>query len=259
MFDLHQRANLLMRALGDGVSVDELDRNLLMFARQDQYEDAVFPDIGSEDGQAALVTLVKRQRPALVVLDNLSTLATMEDENAAASFDPVLKLIQRIQSIGSAVMIVHHSKKGGRGQNGFRGSSKLDVLLNQTVELTLPKGGPSFDGAAFNMTFHKHRRKRDGSTESRLVRLMDDEDGPRWTTEASEHGKLLALVDAVESCDYASQRALADHFDVSVSTVNTWKAKAITAGMIRADSWKLCVDAAKQREGGAAKAFAAGY
>jgi len=244
MWALHKRADLLARALGEDVDHDTLNRNFVLLARQDQGEGVAFPDLGTDEGQEVLIDFVKKESPALVVLDNLSTLATIVDENAAGSFDPVLRLIQRLQRMGCAVLLVHHTKKGGRGQNGFRGSSKLEALLNQTVELSHPRGGPVRGGTAFNMNFHKYRSLRDGSTEPRFVQLVEDGTGTRWVTEESEQSRLLALRDAVESCDFSTQGELAKHFDVSEGTMSKWKAKAIGAGLIDAESWDRCMKAA---------------
>lgn len=253
MFDLHERSKLLVAAMTtptEGGKSSELNKqalrkNVTILARQDQQPGANFPDIATVEGREQIIKVVERHNPSLVVLDNFSTLASVDDENAANSFDPVIVLMQECQIRGAAVMLVHHSKKNGNGSQAFRGTSKMEATFTQTVELKHPGGMASMEGTAFDMRFHKQRRRRDASTSPQRVRLVD---GAGWVAEANGDGRLEELVEAVRSLDYPTQGALATAMGVSPGQLTKLKKKAIAAGLIDEGKWTDCMKKALEIE-----------
>jgi putative DNA primase/helicase len=86
-----------------------------------------------------LADLIKRgRRPDLVILDNLSSLATGQDENDNGALDRVLGWLMKLRYRGFSLLLVHHAGKSG----GQRGASRREDLLDTVIKLALP---PSLD------------------------------------------------------------------------------------------------------------------
>ena len=85
--DLIERFASLAHAVEPQVSGAGFAR-LHLLARDLHDPSASFPDLGTPEGQAVLLEHAKQTGAALVILDNLSTLATVEDENSAAAIKP---------------------------------------------------------------------------------------------------------------------------------------------------------------------------
>lgn len=129
--------------------------NIHLYARNDQPEgDTSFPDFGNPEHTERILGHIRRVRPHLVLLDNLSTLATVDDDNAADAWDDFLKLLLRIKGLGAAVLVIHHANKGG---TEYRGSSKIPVLFDAVLRLQPDPSAHDVDGAAFLLDFTKAR------------------------------------------------------------------------------------------------------
>jgi hypothetical protein len=84
-----------------------------------------------------LLAEVERLRPRLVVLDPFVRLHRI-DENAAAEVAPLLAYLRELQrSLGCAVVLVHHARKGGHARAGqaLRGSSELHAWGDSNLYL----------------------------------------------------------------------------------------------------------------------------
>jgi len=69
-------------------------------------------------------------RPAILVIDNLQTVAGVEDENSAAQMGPAMTQIRRIiEATGSTVILIHHHNK----EDKMRGSSSIRDLVDWTL------------------------------------------------------------------------------------------------------------------------------
>jgi KaiC/GvpD/RAD55 family RecA-like ATPase len=227
--DLQERARALMKAVG-GLEVEAVRENLRLLARQHQRPGAEFPDLATEDGRQVVIDLVEEHRPALVVLDNLSTLATMDDENAAVAFDPVIALMQELKLRGSAVVLVHHAGKGG----GYRGTSKIEAVFNTIVQLSHPGGAVPLGGAEFDWRWEKFRRRRD-ETIRPLTLKLDDEG---WSVEEAIDALVDKIVEMVESEQYGSGRAIAEALGEEPMTISRVKKRAIKDGKITRGEWE---------------------
>src|SRR5690606_24035934 len=104
--DLHGRLASLAGAIED-IDLDVARNNLTILARHHQAASTPFPDFGNEDQQDAIIDLIRRYDPAVVILDNLSTLATLDDENGAAETQRVVRLLARLKQARIAVIVVH--------------------------------------------------------------------------------------------------------------------------------------------------------
>jgi len=243
--DLKDRLRASLAASGlDREGQERAARNLVVWSRRDQPEDVSFPDLGDEEGREALLSRIRSHRPALVILDNVSTLVTVADENAADSWNPFLVTLQAAQQAGSAVLVVHHAKKSASGRGGYRGSQKLSVLFDTIMSLS--DGDPGAEGASFMIHVEKSRRLIAGAKDGVLARLLNDpEGGPRWEFEARRDGRLHALVDLVRGRDHATQADLAEALNISTGQLSKDKKEALKLGLITAEEWTRCLTEAR--------------
>ena len=102
-------------------------------------EDDILIEVGlpSADGAAWLAGLVRKHRPATVVLDTLFGLLDVRDGNAyaevGAALKPILALV-RDSGIG-LVTLHHHRKEGGSHARGVLGSTKLAGTMDHVLAI----------------------------------------------------------------------------------------------------------------------------
>ncbi|MEL6859779.1 MAG: AAA family ATPase [Pseudomonadota bacterium] len=239
--DIKDRDRFLLTAI-EGVDEGALGQNLTILARHHQEPTVEFPDIFDEVGEKRLLKVIAEQRPALVVLDNLSTLANIEDENAASAFNPLLGTLTKLRSMNCAVILVHHT---GKAEGKFRGSSKLATTFESVVELGKhDECGP--DETGFVVSFDdKFRGPKASKPRKMKVKLDVDEVGnANWIVTETEDSKLYELVRLVETMAFSSQDDLAGELGVTKGTISKWKVRAVQAGLISDHYWKACLDAA---------------
>lgn len=212
--DLQGRLGSLAGAIED-IDLDVARNNLTILARHHQAPSAPFPDFGNEDQQDGIIDLIRRYDPAVVILDNLSTLATLDDENGAAETQRVVRLLARLKQARIAVIVVHHSGKSGRA---FRGSSMLATTFEAIIGLTRDPGADALDptgSARFNIEWTKFRGRRDPSIGDRSVILKDTNGVLRWSAETPQDETLNALAVLVRTGRFKTQaevgEALPDH------------------------------------------------
>lgn len=95
-------------------------------------------------------------RPALIILDNLSSLGGGVDENDNTALESQLHWLLNLRHRGYAVLLVHHAGKSG----DQRGASRREDLLDTSIKLEKPtvrKDEPPPNGAAFKVEFVKTR------------------------------------------------------------------------------------------------------
>jgi hypothetical protein len=244
--DLQERARDLLPALDLGNPQAARD-NLTLLAQQDQSAAVKFPDLGDEkEGQPRVLKEILRVKPALVILDNFSVLATVEDENAASGFDPVLNFLRQLKQGRTAALLLHHSRKGNGGAGAYRGTSKMGVVFNSIISLNHPDGVPSTEGAAFDLNFEKYRGRRDETTRPFRARLVREGDKTKWAAEPLEDDRIGKLVRLVQECTYPDQKALATALGVEPGTISKWKTKAFAKRLIDREEWDTCMEEAAE-------------
>lgn len=179
--DLKSRSLGLLAAVPDA-DKDLVGRNLFLLAYHDQLPGTRFPDLASDHDRNVVLSFAAQAGAELVILDNFSTLATIDDENAASSFDPFLDLMRQLKLGGRAAMLVHHARKNSKGESAYRGTSKMAVIFNTIIRLEHPDGVRVRRQAAFDLIFEKFRGLADDSTAPMRARLLP---GETWQIEAS--------------------------------------------------------------------------
>lgn len=110
-------------------------------ARYSVYE-ALGLRLQDPDDLAGLHKIVRREKPAVVILDSLVSLAPGVKENEVG---PVQVLLQGVQAIaretGAAILLLHHAGKGETGSE-YRGSSAIGGVVTLGVTMTAHEGDP---------------------------------------------------------------------------------------------------------------------
>lgn len=146
-------------------------------------QEASMPDLGTVAGQRCIDALV-RDETAVIVIDNLSCLVRSGGaENDSVSWDCVAPWLLSHRRAGRAVLVVHHSGKGG----AQRGTSKREDLLDVVINLRRPVDYNEADGAVFVVEFEKARSLRGESLEPFEARLETLPDGRQlWSHRSVE-------------------------------------------------------------------------
>lgn len=86
-------------------------------------------DLAAPEDQERILKVVNEQKSQVVVLDNLSTLAS--NGHTEGQFEKILALIRKLQATGIIVILVHHENREG----GFKGSGKIELVADQSLHL----------------------------------------------------------------------------------------------------------------------------
>ncbi len=237
--DLKSRFKLVINA-AEGGTREQIAENVLMHARNDQpLGDTTFPDFGKREHEDRISRLVQEFRPDLVVLDNLSTLAMVDDTNAAASWDPFLRILQRIRDAGAAVLVVHHSNKGGETYNG---SSKIPIMFDSLVRLRPDTRPNCLNGAAFLLNFAKTRMLTEDAGKTFNVTFANEQ----WQWGTLVDPKVLELVQHILDGKCRNQTEAAAALGVVKSTVSKMLSAAYAAGVTTPEAIKAAFRDAKE-------------
>ena len=115
------------------------------------HHDGGLLNLATPAGQQAIEPLLGGV--SLLVLDNISTLASAARDNDAESWSPVQEWILRLRRQGMSVLFVHHAGKGGQQ----RGTSRREDVLDTVIALRKPTDSKPADGARFEVHYEKAR------------------------------------------------------------------------------------------------------
>jgi len=237
--DLRDRLRLLAATV-EGCDMEAAAANLTVISRQFQTDGVTFPDLGQPEDQSVILRHAARVGAELVILDNFATLCEVADENEAAAMSPVLSFLLRMKQAGRACILVHHSGKTG---TDYRGSSKLGATFEVIIGLHRLEGRLVGDGAGFELRWGKYRGKPSAATRDMEVTLAGATEGAaRWQHGPSSNAEIPAMLDAVQSGRFTTQRALATELGWDPSKVARLKNKSIMQGSITDRAWKACLD-----------------
>lgn len=111
------------------------------------------PNLGEPEGRTEMDRIIARCKPAVVILDSLSTLIRSGVENEAESWAPVQDWLLKHRWQGRTVILVHHEGKSGKP----RGSSKREDVLDTMVGLRKNEEGSTATESVFDLSFTKTR------------------------------------------------------------------------------------------------------
>lgn len=243
LMDLRDRFRDLLPTV-EGLDAKRASSAITVLCRQSQGPEVDFPDLGTPEGQEFVMQMALDGGFDVVILDNLSTLASVEDENSAAAIRPVMRLLLKLKQAGVAVLLVHHAAKGGEK---FRGSTNILTTFEASAGLRKPtsiKLGQM--RADFDLAFDKFRGIRNEQTRAKRCWLEETKEGTlKWSFELSEEEELTTMLGALRSCRFATQGDLARHIGVSPATLTRMKARSVALGMARESDWRTCLEAGK--------------
>lgn len=212
--DLQERLKMLAGTI-EGIDLGAAGANLSVIARHGQDASTAFPDFGDEAQHDANLALIRRYAPDVVILDNLSTLATVADENSTAEVQKVVKFLARLKQAKVGCIVVHHANKGGQQ---FRGNTMLATTFEVIIGLKQDRSKAALDTSGttrFALEWTKFRGRRDPSVGDRSVHLGSIEGKPAWVSERQGDELLEALAALIRTSDYRTQeevgRALPEH------------------------------------------------
>jgi len=243
--DLRDRLAMLIGTV-DGWDLDAASRNLTLVSRQMQGADVHFPDLAKSDDQDEVLRQAAKVNAELVILDNFSTLAEIADENEASAMSPVLSFLLRMKQAGRACILVHHSGKQG---TDYRGSSKLATTFEVIVGLQKLEGRAVGDGAGFEFRWCKYRGAPSVATRDMEMTLEGTEGAAQWHHAPAASAEMAALIDAVQSGQYGTQREIAAALKWEPSKVTRMKARVLGKGAMKEAEWDACLRVSRGDEG----------
>lgn len=265
--DIQARAAMIQRgkALTQPGTFDteKSRKNLRFMARSHQEIDAPFTDLADEGRNDTLLHAIIEDGCNLVILDNLSTLAELDDENAANAFNKPVIFLQKLKSANVACLLVHHTNKQG---DAYRGSSKIATTFETLMMLSAvenDKEKEQEDDAAtenqqeaqntFRIEWHKCRGKRDTRINRGVIATMTtapDEGGNDvsvWTCKMRVSGPVYEMLAVLKAGNCASQSELAKVLGVTRGRITQLKKKAMEMSLVTQAEFDACFKQARQR------------
>lgn len=182
----------------EGLDVQAASENLRLIARHHQDARAVFPNFADKDQHDDIIDDILAERPDVVILDNLSTLASFDDENGAAETQKLVQFLAKLKQAKVAVICVHHSNKAG---TEYRGSSMLATTFEAIIGLTKEAASALDDGgkAHFKLEFRKFRGRGGEAVQTKVMALEESEHGLKWIVQPPADADLHALAELVRT------------------------------------------------------------
>lgn len=146
-------AVMLQERLGKivcGVGQNPPDDDFLQILSADLREFGL-PNIAEPAGQKAIADA--GANADLIVLDNLSSLASGMRENEADDWSPMQAWLLSLRRKGKSVLLVHHAGKGGQQ----RGTSRREDVMDTVIALRRPDDYQPEQGARFAVHLEKAR------------------------------------------------------------------------------------------------------
>ena len=211
---------------GFGLSQDGVEINLgnvFVYPRTAQDYRASMVSLVDEGSKSPIIEFAIENKIDVMIFDNVSTLSDgLEDENAAEAFQPLNNLVVSLKRHGVATVLVHHTGKA-KDAKTYRGSSNLNTVLEQTVRLEAVEGPK--EGARFRFVVDKNRNGEELALDGKTMALQ----AGQWVFEEDAHDNARAVIDAIQTRRYTTQKAVGDALRLHQSTVS----KAIQIGVTK--------------------------
>ena len=138
--------------------------------------DKPMPDITTDAGRKALNSIIEKSGAELVIMDNISCLCSIQQENDASAWRPFNEWSLDQRRKGRAVVWAHHL--GKNANNGPRGSSAIEMHINYSLFLGKPAKHKANKGAAFDAEYTKSRGLAGNAVAPFSAKLESDSDLP---------------------------------------------------------------------------------
>ena len=164
---------------------------------------------------------------ALIVVDNVATLARTGKTNDAESWLPIQEWALKQRAAGRSVLFIHHSGKSG----AQRGTSAKEDVLDTVIGLRRPSDYEPSQGARFEVHFEKSRGFSGVDADPLEVALVEGSDGgPRWIAKPLEDSLYDRVIEL--SKEGLLQRDIAEEVQRNKSTVSRMLTRAKAEGRL---------------------------
>lgn len=186
------------------------------------------PDLGTASGRMAVDALVADAE--VVIVDSVSTLCGVADENDAAAWMPLQRWALDLRRSGRSVVLIHHAGKTG----AQRGTSRREDVLDTVLALRHPQGYRPEDGARIEIIVEKGRSIHGDDARTIEAALVDDGDGGlRWTYQTQDDARTPRVAAMIR--DGISHRDIGKELGIGVATVSRHRQAAISQGLLPPD------------------------
>ena len=250
--DMQERIKMLIPSLN--VDEEELRKNFRYLSRVSQPDEVdEFLSLDLEENQMELLRWLhestEKGKSPLVLLDNLSNLVELGDDNSAGQMQPFNMMVTKARKQGCSMGIIHHTGKamtiGPDGIPTWRGSYDLATRLDKTICLLPCKS--SLDGyVTFQVLEGKSRR---GQRINMSIQFNPFE--RRWELfdESSTEDRHQLIKDIIERGCVAKFEELSMILDRSPSSSERYLKQAIESEVFSDKDWKNWKSEAKYNGG----------
>ena len=206
---LQERLAAIVKAEGKEPPSPDFLRVLAM-----DMQDGINLDLSNPGSHPALDAAIDGAE--LLIVDNISTLASSGRENEAESWLPIQQWGLRQRRAERAVLFIHHAGKGGQQ----RGTSRREDVLDTVVALRRPADFQPDQGARFEVHFEKNRGFY-GDDAKPFEAALTTSAG--WTTRDLEDADIARVM--VLTGQGMTVRDIAEELGMSKSTVSRMQKK----------------------------------
>ncbi len=205
-----------------GFGVELKDPSYFRLITPDRQENGM-PDISTKNGQKLVEAVIWDAK--LVILDNLSTLASGMEENEADAWAPIQAWILKLRQKGVSVMLIHHAGRNGKS----RGTSRREDVLDTVIKLTHSDSYAFSEGASFEVHIEKARSFFGDDAEPFIATLKaNSEKALCWSTQVIQDDLYDEVVEGI--LGDKSYRQLAKELEVSKAKIEGLVKKAREKG-----------------------------
>ena len=137
----------------------------------------IMPNLSTEEGRTQVETYIDREEIRFLVIDNISACYGAAKDNDAESWLPMQSWLLGLRFKGVAVLLIHHTGKGGQQ----RGTSSREDILDLSIGLRRPGDYQATDGCRFEAHFEKTRGIYGNAIEPFEAKLDIREGAAVWT------------------------------------------------------------------------------
>ncbi|WP_395738866.1 AAA family ATPase [Prosthecobacter sp.] len=192
-------------------------------------------NIGEAEDRQRITDLLVQQGYQVLILDNLSSLASGIDENKGMDYEPISHWLLELRRRKITVIVIHHA-----GRNGFmRGHTKREDACSWILELRDARQEAD-PGAKFVSHFTKPSRNTGEPLPDLLWHFTTDKvsgitDIKCELSIESEYEQFIQHV-----CEgVTSQKDISEMMDKNKGTVSKWARRALNEGLISGSAHKL--------------------
>jgi len=239
--DMQERIKMLIPSLN--VDEEELRKNFRYLSRVSQKEEIEdFLSLELKENQLELLKWLKdnsgKGKHPLLVLDNLSNLAELGDENSSGQMQSFNMMVTKARKFGCSMVTVHHTGKsmtvGPDGIPTWRGSYDMATRLDKTLCL-LPCQS-SLDGyITFQVLEGKSRR---GERINKTIQFNPFEKKWELFDESSTEDRHEMVKELVELGLIGKYEDLKDILERSASSAERYIKQSIESGFLKESVWR---------------------